>query len=294
MGAIVVGIQHGQGLVEAAWVAAANLGDERPEIRRTQGEITRIDLGAQTFTLTTSEGQAISFQTSERTRYKGPQGSIQGLEDLEVGMRAMVGAIDIDGELPLALVVVAARTEDIPDNGFRLQGVISSIVPGQGTFTVETSSGESMEILTSDRTRFRSRDGSVEDIHDLQRDMRVGVGGVIQEDGSHLALVVIAGSGSGGAGGNQPGRPNVSRFGGHIISVGGSSFTIEKPDGSQIIISVNEDTVFKSRDGSISGISDLQVGMIALVGAQTTSEGGALAVWVGAGMPNANRSRPAE
>jgi hypothetical protein len=294
MGTLVAGIQHGQGLVEAAWVAAANLDEERPEIRRVQGEITRIDLGAQTFTLTTAEGQAVSFQTSERTRFKGPQSSIQGLEDLEVGMRAMVGAIDIEGELPLALVVVAARTEDIPDNGFRLQGVISSIVPGQGTFTVETSSGESIEILTSDRTRFRSRDGSVEDIHDLQRDMRVGVGGVVQEDGSHLALVVIAGSGSGGPGGNQPGRPNVSRFGGHIISVGGSSFTIEKQDGSQVTVSINDETIFKSRDGSINGISDLQVGMIALIGAQTTSEGGTLAVWVGAGMPDTDRARPAE
>lgn len=288
MGAIVAGLQHGQGLLEAVWVAAANLGGDRPDVRRAQGEISSIDLGAQTFTLTTREGETITFQTGERTRFKGPQGSVNGLEDLEVGMRAMVGGIEVEGENPLALVVIAARPEDIPNNGFRLQGTIASIVPGQGTFTVLTSSGETVEIVTDENTRFKSRDGSVEDIHDLQRDMRVGVGGLVQDDGSHLAIVVIAVTGEG------PGQRNLTRFGGHIVSIGGSSFTVEKPDGSQITVSVDENTVFRSRDGSVQGLSDLQTGMIALVGAQSTDSGGYLAVWVGAGMPNAERVRPAE
>lgn len=289
MGAVVAGIQHGQGLIEAAWVAAANLGDERPDIRRAQGEISAIDLGAQTFTILTSEGESLAFQTSERTRFKGPGDTIDGLEDLEVGMRAMVGALDVEGELPLALVVIAARPEDIPDNGFRLGGTIESIVPGQGTFTVLTNSGDSVEILTNERTRFQSRDGSVSDIHDLARDMRVGVGGLVQEDGSHLALVVIAESGSGGRGGNPSGG-DLNRFGGHIVSVGSSSFTVEKPDGNRITVNVDGNTVFRSRDGSLNGLSDLQVGMIALVGARSTEGGGLLAVWVGAGMPNGDGS----
>jgi hypothetical protein len=291
MGAIVAGIQHGQGLLEAAWVAAANRGDERPEMRRVQGEITGIDLAAQTLTIMTRESENLTLQTSDRTRFKGPGDSISGLNDLEVGMRAMVGAIEGEGELPLALLVVAARPEDIPENGFRLEGTIASIVPGQGSFTLQTRSGNTVEILTNDRTRFHSRDGSVNDIHDLARDMRVGVGGLIQEDGSHLALVVIAGSGSSFEGGNQPGGRSQSRFGGHIVSIGGSSLTVEKPDGSQLTVSVDENTVFRSRDGSLDSLSDLQVGMIALIGVRTTDDGAYLAVWVGAGMPNRETSR---
>jgi hypothetical protein len=157
-----------------------------------------------------------------------------------------------------------------------------------------TRSGETVEILTNERTRFQSRDGSVHDIHDLARDMQVGVGGLVQEDGTHLALVVIAASGSGNEGGGQPGGRNLTRFGGRIVSLGGSSFTVEKPDGSQITVNINENTVFRSRDGNINSLSDLQVGMIALVGARSTEQGGLVAVWVGAGMPDGDRARPAE
>jgi hypothetical protein len=279
--------------VEAVWVAAANLGDERPDVRRAHGEITGIDLGARTFSIMTPEGESLTFQTSERTRFKGPDDSIQGLEDLEVGMRAMVGGIEAEGELPLALVVIAARPEDIPDNGFRMGGSIESIVPGQGTFTLQTASGETVEILTNDRTRFQSRDGSVSDVHDLERGMRVFVGGLVQDGDTHLALVVIAG-GSGEEDGNFSERRGQNRFGGHVVSISGSSFTLEKPDGSQITVSVNENTVFRSRDGSLKTLSDLQVGMIALVSARTTTDGGLVAVWVGAGMANVDRPRPVE
>jgi hypothetical protein len=76
-----------------------------------------------------------------------------------------------------------------------------------------------------------------------------------------------------------PMRPNVDvRVAGRITSVEGSSFTVETLAGAEKMFSVDGSTVFRSRDGSVEGIEDLQPGMRAIVApGQEPSDGAWLA-----------------
>ncbi|MEK7683125.1 MAG: DUF5666 domain-containing protein, partial [Chloroflexota bacterium] len=106
--------------------------------------------------------------------------------------KALVVGIRQDGALQ-ALLVAVGEPKDRPEI-LKFKGEITGIVPGQGTFTLMTREGEELEFQTSERTKFRSRDGSVQDIHDLKKGMLALVGAIEQEDGTLLALVVGVGN----------------------------------------------------------------------------------------------------
>jgi hypothetical protein len=133
--------------------------------------------------------------------------------------------------------------------------------------------GEEFELSTNERTKFHSRDGSVQDIHDLKTGMFAMVGAVRQDDGQLLALVVGVG--------NPEDRPKLDVTAlGTVVDKGGNSFTIEKRNGEQISFSVGDETHYKG----IGGFGDLQAGMMAAVGAKESSDG-LQAVFVGARNP---------
>ncbi|MEE8567620.1 MAG: DUF5666 domain-containing protein [Anaerolineales bacterium] len=161
------------------------------------------------------------------------------------------------------------------------KGDITKVVPGQGSFTLKTQEGEVISFLTNDRTRFVSRDGSVTDIHDLKKGMIALVGAVEKEEGSLMAIFVAAA--------DFPDRPVDVRVGGQIIYLGERSFTIETRGGDRMTFSVDGSTRYRSRDGSVEGFDDLQVGMIAIVGAKELRNGELKAVWVGVGRSSAER-----
>jgi len=239
---------------------------------RAGGEITAVDMAASIFTLHTRKGEDLRFEVSDETRFHSRNGEVDGLEDLEPGMMAIVAAEKLeDGSLLALHVAVGSKGEHV-----RVSGVVSGVVPGQGTFTVETSEGEDWEFQTGDRTRFRSRDGSVQDIHDLKKGMHVVVVAIQGEDGKWLALLVAAGT--------PEDRPrDGERLVGKIVALGDDSFTLEMRDGGTVTIFVVESTVFKS-PGSIDSFDDLEVGMMAAVGARE-EDGRLVAVWVAAGKP---------
>jgi hypothetical protein len=277
MRAFVIGLQQEDGVLLARLVIAGDLRGQR-ELVNAVGKITEIDVASGSFSISNREGEIVSYQTGDRTRYRGRDGSIQGMEDLEQGMVALVvGLQQEDGE-PLAIMVAAGYKEDIPDNLVGYRGEITGVVPGQGTFTLETQAGESLTFQTSDRTRFRSRDGEVEDIHDLKQGMTAIVGALEQDDGTLLAFFV-------GVGYPQEGweRPIADVWSiGRIVELGERSFTVEARDGESKEFSVDGSTVYRSRDGSIDDFDDLEEGMRVLVGAKELGSGQLKVVWVGA------------
>lgn len=183
--------------------------------------------------------------------------------------------------LSLAVPVGALAQEDRPADRPRLAryvGEITGVVPGRGTFTLATRDGQELEFATSDRTRFRSRDGSVEDIHDLKKGMLAMVGAVHTQDGSLLALIVAVGK--------PKDRPELDlRAVGEVVAVSSAGFTLQKRDGEQLSLAVNENTKFKG----IGGFDQLQIGMVAAVGAVEADDGW-LALWVGARERRPDRS----
>ncbi len=269
MKALVVAAEQGDGTLLALMVAAGHP-EDLPDHLRAAGQIEAIDPGIQTFALHTRDGETLPFQTGERTKYRGE--GIEGFESLEAGMDAMVAAIPQDGGPPLALLIAVGQPEDRPDV-IRLGGEITGVVPGQGTFTLMSREGEEYELSTNERTKFHSRDGSVQDIHDLKKGMLATVGAVRQDNGQLLALVVAAG--------NPEDQPDLDvKAGGEVVAKSGNSFTIQTRNGESISFSVADNTRYKG----ISGFGELEIGMMAAVGANETDDD-LLALFVGARNP---------
>ena len=248
---------------------------------RAAGEIIGVVPGQGTFTLLTRQGKELEFQTNEDTKFRGPDGSVEGIHDLEKGMKALVVAAEQDDGTLLALLIAAGEPKERPEV-IRLQGEITGVVPGQGTFTIVNREGNEFELSTNDRTKFHSRDGSISDIHDLKRGMQAIVGAVRQDDGQLLALAVAAGNPE-----NRSDRPVLDvTVGGKVTAIGSSSFTIETRNGESMSFSVNDSTHYKG----IGSFSELEVGMMAAVGADE-SDDGLLAIFVGARNPEDRPNR---
>jgi hypothetical protein len=269
MKALVGAAEQDDGTLLALMVAAGHP-EDLPDHLRAAGQIQAIDSGNQTFALQTREGETLPFRTGERTKYRGE--GIGGFDDLELDMHALVAAIPQENGPPLALLIAAGEPKERPDV-MRLQGEITGVVPGQGTFTIVNREGDEYELSTNDRTRFHSRDGSIQDIHDLKKGMLAMVGAVRQDDGQLLALVVGVGS--------PEDRPELDvKAGGEVVAKSGNSFTIQTRNGETISFSVSDNTHYKG----IGGFGELEVGMMAAVGANETDDG-LIAVFVGARYP---------
>ncbi len=276
MRTVVVGQERGDGAINASVVFAATP-EELPEIMRLKGKIDGV--GDRFFTLITEEGRYLTINVIDRTRFRSRDGEVTALSDLEPGMVALVTAADTEDKGIVALVVAAGAPDgDIRERVFRTTGEITNVVPGQETFTVQSNEGESFTFVTGERTKFRSRDGSVTGIHDLKQGMLAMVGAIKMEDGTNQALVVLAGYPQ-----DRPERPKVVTAAGKVVSLGSNSLTVETRSGEQKTFSVDTSTRYKSRDGSVNGFGDLEIGMGAIVGARDLGNGELLAVVVGAG-----------
>jgi hypothetical protein len=270
MKALVVAVEQENGELLARMVAAG-YPEDLPDHLRAVGQIQAIDPSNQTFALETRDGETFPFQAGERTKYRGE--GIEGFGDLEVGMQAGVAAIPQDEGPPLALLIAAREPKDRPDV-IRLGGEITGSVPGQGTFTLMNRDGEEYELSTNDRTKFHNRDGSVQDIHDLKKGMLAMVGAVGRDDGQLLALVVAVGS--------PEDRPELDfKAAGEVIAKGANSFTLRTRGGDEVSFSVGDKTHY----AGIGGFGELEVGMMAIVGAVETDDG-LLALFVGARNPD--------
>jgi hypothetical protein len=164
------------------------------------------------------------------------------------------------------------------------------VIPGQEIFSLETPEGREITFQVCDRTRYRSRDGSVQDIHDLKKGMLAIVVSIEQEDGSLLAVIVAV------ADPDLQGPPVDLRVTGRVTAKGSRSFTLQTGEGRLLTISVDGSTIYRSPDGSVQSFADLQVGARALVGAKELGSGTYKAVYVVARNPRpaSTESRPDE
>ncbi len=237
---------------------------------RARGTIGDLDLEAGTFTLVKPSGEEMTFTVGDRTRFLGQSSS---LEDLEPGWRVGVAASEQEDGSYLATVVVAVAKKT---RRVEAAGTVTNI--SDDGFTLTTRQGEERSFLVDENTRFRSRGGTVQSLEDLQLDMVALVVAQPQEDGSYLALQVIAGS-----------KDDLPKFevkmGGKVILVGVDSFTIQTRSGEQVTFKVAAETRFLSRGVQVENFLDLKPGMIVLVGAEDLGDGEFLARLVIAARP---------
>ena len=72
----------------------------------------------------------------------------------------------------------------------RAQGILKTVSPGAGKFQLEKSDGSVLTVFVDPQTRFK---GEVDSFNDLEKGMRAGFAGYINEDGEIIARVVAAG-----------------------------------------------------------------------------------------------------
>ncbi len=227
--------------------------------RRVRGHVSSVDSSADTFSLKTPSGEEQTVQVDGRTIYRG---GVQSLSDLEPGMIATVGALEQDDGTLMA-VAVLARFQLV-----KKAGTVGAVDPTAGTFDLHTRRGEDLTYVVNENTRYRSQNGSVQSLSDLQPEMFAVVVGKKQPgDESNVAMMVAAGS---------PGQlPKFDlRMRGQIILVGEDYFILEARDGEQNLFQVTEESRFSSRGGIVRGLEDLRIGMRAIVGARSLDDAG--------------------
>lgn len=238
-----------------------------PELVKVRGEVTEVDPIAGKFRIKNPDGNIITFFVDENTRYGG---QISGLEDLQVGWKAGVAAIETeDGKLMTKALIAGEAPELI-----KAKGVVTAVDPGAGKFEIETSDGRSLRFFVDDKTRYQ---GQLSSLDEMQIGWQAGVAAKADEDGKLWAVMVIAGD-----------RPEIIRAKGTVFSVavGAGKFKLTKPDGTVLTIFVDENTKFR---GQVENLGDLEKDMRAGVVAIEQADGSLLARVVVAGKPRPER-----
>jgi hypothetical protein len=167
--------------------AALLIAGLRPEAIRAQGEIVGVDPGAGKFRLESPDGSILTFFVDQNTTYRG---GVEGIADLEEGMRVGVaGYEDQEGKLIARTVLAGNPGGDRPEI-VRAQGTLKTVSPGAGKFQLEESDGSTLTVYVDGNTTYR---GQVSGFDDLEKGMRAGFLGTLDEDGRIIARGVVAG-----------------------------------------------------------------------------------------------------
>ncbi len=232
-----------------------------------RGEVT--DIGIYEFGLQTEDGQSHSIAVNDATRFGG---DLTGLSDMEVGMQVGVLAVEQpDG----SLLALGVGTGDFQGRGNRYGGKVADVDVAGSAFSIVNREGVTTRFNVNESTEFHSRDGSVDSLDDLQADMPVMVAAQ-ESDGGLLALAVFVG---------DPELFTGEHAGGTVTGVGTDTFTIVTRGGETLTFLVNNETQFRSHDGLVAGLEDLENGMRVAVTYETQADGTLLAKLVAVGEP---------
>ncbi|HSF83804.1 MAG TPA: DUF5666 domain-containing protein [Anaerolineales bacterium] len=189
----------------------------------------------------------------ENTRYLGID--VEGIEfeDLQIGDWVAGIVKPVPDVVPLARLIMLLPEDYDPSQrlGVRARGKVVGVDHAASTFSLETRAGSELTFVVNENTIFK---GGVDNLADLHRGMLAAVAGVKQSDGSLLAHVVLA-------------RHPLLKLAGEAMSVDleSSSFLLDTRGGEELSIIVDENTRFRSREGEIEGLEDLQPSMVVVI-----------------------------
>ena len=161
----------------------------RNPLERYRGRVEAVDTTAETLTLTTREGKALTFKVDDKTRYNGYKIAVESLEDIQPGMWAGILASRSGDGMLLARAVLAASVDELPRFEVRMGGKVTAV--SDESFTIENRKGEEVTFQVAETTRIRSRDGNVTKLNQLKEGMLVLVGAQTLDDGGFLAKGVL-------------------------------------------------------------------------------------------------------
>jgi len=224
--------------------------------RRGLGQVTTI--GEDQFTVEKRNGETFTFLVNDETRFFDKDRTELGFEDLAISRWVLVvGPENEAGDRTARLVVMLPEDFD-PNNLAGALGRIIAVDQAAQQFSLENRQGEQKTFDVNEDTRFI---GGLDDLSDLQVDMPALVKALEQTDGSLLAQVVGA-------------RRSVKRYTGEITAIDevAHSLTLQlRRGGEEMTFTVDENTRFRGKEGELTGLGDLKVGMVAIVAAQDAS-----------------------
>ena len=147
-----------------------------------RGEVTW--LGDNSFTLHNLRGEDLTIAVDSNTAYAG---EVHSFGDLQVGMKALVGAQKLEDGSLLAVRVAASEK---PQVDAKKAGRVTAM--DASSFTIRGRDGNPYTFQVTPETRFRSRGGQVQGLKDLRLGMGVAVAAQETDDGQLQALLVIA------------------------------------------------------------------------------------------------------
>ena len=162
--------------------------------------------------------------------------------------------------LAVPLAGIALAEQHTPESGGARHGkggkgyagIVTNVDGAYSDFAIENRGGEVVTFMVNPDTKFNSREGELESFDDLVAGMTVGVKAVGNDEGTLVAKSVFY---------IDPEMLDAQRAGGEVIAVGGANFTIMSRNEEELTFQVDENTRFMSRDGSLDGFEDLEVGM---------------------------------
>ena len=217
------------------------------------GQITA--LGQDEFTLEKRNGTAQTFTVNEHTIYRGADKAELSFDDLETGRWVAVVIVRRSGDLSLARAVGILPEDFDPDLFEPAGGRVIDVDLAGNSFTLENRAGESQIIKVDSETVYR---GQLSKLADLEVGMLAGVFTKETDGQPLLARVVRAGF---------PERRHAGEISAIDLSAG--TFTLKtRRSGEALTFVVDENTRFRSKDGTISDLGDLKAGMAAIVAAR--------------------------
>lgn len=152
---------------------------------RAFGVVNVVDLEADTFSLRTPNGEALIYAVDEHSRFRG---SIKVLDDLQPGMIALLIARELDNGSSQVMFVYLRDQPWV----IRQLSSITNVDPESKSFTLKIRQGVEKAVLVDESTRFRSRDGEVQNLEDVEVGMVAFVTvRNIEEGGSLLAVGMV-------------------------------------------------------------------------------------------------------
>lgn len=233
------------------------------------GQITSI--GADSFTMQVRNREVTIFVTND-TVFRNRDGTTAAFADLEIDRWvAGTGTKNDDGDFVARRVIIMPEDFDPANiNLTKLGGEVDKINNGQNTFTINTLDGRTLTITVDGRTRWM---GSLTELKDLEKGMKVGVVAQEQADGTLLAKAVTT----------RSNERELKRAAGKVTSISTSSLTIQSRN-EDMTFTVTSDTRFESESGNVNSLDDLEIGqgVVVIYDAKDSSQT-ALAIVVGDG-----------
>jgi len=226
---------------------------------RVRGEVIDVDNDSGTINVLDPTGEEIEIHIGSRTRYLAAASS---LEELEVGWFVEIVAGE-QGDGSYKATVLASS-----ENPLRVRntGLVTAVDLDSSTVSISTHRCDEISFSVDTNTKFYSREKKIEGLSDLDVDMVVVVVARYQTDRSFLATQIAT------ARAEDLTICDV-KTGDRINEIGAGYFTILSRSGEEVNFKVDSETKFHVRGIDVQSLDDLELGMIALVGADSAEDG---------------------